>query len=86
MSCVCPQIMEYSNRGELFGYIMEHWPLPKNIIRFLFQQLIAGVAHLHSRGCVHRDLKPENLLLDDKLNLKIAGAARGECPAERGKG
>lgn len=65
-------VMEYASGGELFDYITDHWPLKRSIVRFLFQQLIVGIEHLHRHFCVHRDLKPENLLLDSKLNLKIA--------------
>ena len=43
------------------------------IRRFLWQQLAAGVAYLHSRSppVMHRDLKPENCLLDADGTLKI---------------
>lgn len=37
-----------------------------------FNQILAGVQYLHSRGIAHRDLKPENLLLDDRDNIKIS--------------
>lgn len=32
----------------------------------------AGVEYCHRNMVVHRDLKPENLLLDSKMNVKIA--------------
>ncbi|KAH7058438.1 kinase-like domain-containing protein [Linnemannia elongata] len=42
------------------------------------QQLVAGVAHLHSLGLVHCDLKTLNLLLTEDLVLKVSdfGQAR----------
>lgn len=35
-------------------------------------QIISGVEYCHRNMVVHRDLKPENLLLDSRLNVKIA--------------
>lgn len=37
-----------------------------------FNQILAGVEYLHSRGVAHRDLKPENILLDERDNIKIS--------------
>ena len=33
---------------------------------------MSGVEYCHRHNVVHRDLKPENLLLDERLNVKIA--------------
>ena len=46
--------------------------LPEDEGRRFFQQIISGVKYCHDHAVVHRDIKPENLLLDDKLNVKIA--------------
>src|SRR4051794_18315322 len=35
------------------------------------QQLLSGIAYLHSCGYFHRDLKPENILIDERT-IKIA--------------
>lgn len=37
-----------------------------------FNQILAGVEYLHTRGVAHRDLKPENILLDEQDNIKIS--------------
>lgn len=37
-----------------------------------FNQILAGVEYLHSRGVAHRDLKPENILLDERDQIKIS--------------
>ncbi|KAF9536381.1 Serine/threonine-protein kinase plk1, partial [Mortierella hygrophila] len=39
--------------------------------RYFGQQLVAGVAHLHSMNLVHGDLKPLNLFLTEELVLKV---------------
>ncbi|XP_042043596.1 SNF1-related protein kinase catalytic subunit alpha KIN10-like [Salvia splendens] len=65
-------VMEYVKSGELFDYIVEKGRLHEDEARIFFQQIISGVEYCHRNMVVHRDLKPENLLLDSKLNVKIA--------------
>lgn len=40
--------------------------------RFFMTQMVSSLDYMHNLRCVHRDLKLENILVDDKLNLKIA--------------
>merc|ERR1712224_707570 len=40
--------------------------------RFFAKQLIDQIEYLNSRNIVHRDIKLENILIDDKMNLKLA--------------
>ncbi|KAL3235815.1 protein kinase GIN4 [Nakaseomyces bracarensis] len=65
-------VLEYAEKGELFNMLVERGPLPENEAVRAFRQIIIGISYCHSLGVVHRDLKPENLLLDNKLNIKIA--------------
>ncbi|KAG2452015.1 hypothetical protein HYH02_003056 [Chlamydomonas schloesseri] len=65
-------VMEYVKTGELFDYIVEKGRLGEDEARHFFQQIISGVEYCHRNMVVHRDLKPENLLLDAKMNVKIA--------------
>lgn len=65
-------VMEYVKTGELFDYIVEKGRLLEDEARHFFQQIISGVEYCHRHMVVHRDLKPENLLLDAKMNVKIA--------------
>ncbi|KAG2500353.1 hypothetical protein HYH03_001927 [Edaphochlamys debaryana] len=65
-------VMEYVKSGELFDYIVEKGRLGEDEARHFFQQIISGVEYCHRNMVVHRDLKPENLLLDAKMNVKIA--------------
>jgi len=48
------------------------------ITRSLSTQLMLGIEFCHRNSIMHRDLKPQNLLIDSKLQLKIAdfGLAR----------
>jgi len=41
--------------------------------RRIFSQIVRAVSYCHSKNVVHRDLKAENLLLDDKMDIKLAG-------------
>lgn len=73
-------VMELASRGELFHLLTEYGPLPEDVARVLFRQLISGIAYCHDNHVVHRDLKLENVLLhceerdgeDGPLLLKIA--------------
>ncbi|KAI9226067.1 MAG: kinase-like domain-containing protein [Piptocephalis tieghemiana] len=46
-------------------------PLPEELCRKYFSQLILGIEYLHESGVIHRDIKPENLLLSRDNTLKI---------------
>lgn len=58
--------------GELFDYLVKKSRLTIKEARKFFKQIISALDFCHSHLICHRDLKPENLLLDDKLNIKIA--------------
>lgn len=40
--------------GELFQYIIDHWPLGEETVRRFFQQLICAVEHIHYFRCPRR--------------------------------
>ena len=48
------------------------YPLSTERGRFLFCQMLLGVAYLHQRNISHGDIKPDNLLFDDEYNIKLA--------------
>ena len=50
---------------------------PRTIKSFM-HQLLAGIAFCHENRVLHRDLKPQNLLINNKMQLKLAdfGLAR----------
>lgn len=58
--------------GELFDYLVKKSRLTIKEAKKFFRQIISALDFCHSHLICHRDLKPENLLLDEKLNIKIA--------------
>jgi len=67
-------IMEYSDGGELFDYIVAHTRVKEPDACRFFHEIVDGVDYLHSRSVIHRDLKPENLLMQrhkDRWRVKV---------------
>lgn len=64
-------VMEYSDGGELFDYIVHHGRLKEKEACRFFHMLMNGVDYCHKHFVIHRDLKPENLLLNSHRQLKI---------------
>jgi len=74
-------IMELVTGGELFDRIVERGNYTEKDASGLLEQVLKGVAYLHSLNIVHRDLKPENLLFFDsspesRLMITDFGLAR----------
>lgn len=65
-------VLELASNGTLFDRIAKSGRISESDSKRIFRQLVAGLAHCHSKGIAHRDLKLENLLLDDHSNIKIA--------------
>lgn len=49
---------------DLFDFITENGPLPEEVARDFFQQIVETVAEIHRAGVVHLDVKDENILID----------------------
>ncbi|MEU0069103.1 serine/threonine-protein kinase [Streptomyces sp. NPDC006332] len=50
--------------GSLVHLVGDYGPLPASFVCTLLDQLLAGLAAVHSEGVVHRDIKPANILLE----------------------
>ncbi|KAL4529998.1 hypothetical protein Ndes2437B_g08473 [Nannochloris sp. 'desiccata'] len=56
-------IMEYCSGGDLSQYFKSKGKISEKDIRYLMQDLAAGLREMWTHHLVHRDLKPQNLLL-----------------------
>lgn len=43
-----------------------HIVFSKPQLKYIFKQILEGLAFMHSKGIIHRDIKSENLLIDPK--------------------
>ncbi|MFF9148751.1 serine/threonine-protein kinase [Streptomyces sp. NPDC014861] len=50
--------------GSLAHVIGDYGPLPPRYVCTLLDQLLAGLATVHTEGVVHRDIKPANILME----------------------
>jgi eukaryotic-like serine/threonine-protein kinase len=55
--------MEYVEGRDLFAFLKDHAPLPRESIVDLLSQVLAALAVAHELGVLHRDLKPENIMI-----------------------
>ncbi|XP_066905775.1 cyclin-dependent kinase-like 1 isoform X2 [Halyomorpha halys] len=46
-------------------------PLPSELVRRYFYQIVKGVQYCHDHNIIHRDIKPENILISDLGIVKI---------------
>ncbi|CAF0824075.1 unnamed protein product [Adineta steineri] len=77
-------ILEHVAGGELFDYLVKKGRLTPKEARKFFRQIISALDFCHSHMICHRDLKPENLLLDDKMNIRVADFGMASLQVEGG--
>ncbi|KAJ3373242.1 hypothetical protein HDU91_000955 [Kappamyces sp. JEL0680] len=66
-------VFELCERGPVLDITMdgETKPLPVDLARDYFQQLILGIEYLHEHEIAHRDIKPDNMLIAADGVVKI---------------
>lgn len=68
-------VLEYANRGDLHAELQERRQTDQHFsddeVWNIFNQILLGAAHVHSKGIVHRDIKSLNLLLNDTGVVKL---------------
>jgi len=82
-------VMELVEGGELAERVAAKGPLPEQVARHIFGQVLQGVAHIHGLKQIHRDLKPENILvtgsevtLQSEVKIIDFGVMRNLAPGE----
>lgn len=63
--------MELCPGGDLLNYVRKRRKLVEKDAKFVFKQILEGLAYIHQNGVVHRDIKLDNILLDGHGNIKI---------------
>lgn len=66
----------HTNLGDLMHEVNPP-PYPGKVMKYrdwikIFIDIVSGLEHLHKHKIIHFDLKPRNVLLDEKMNAKIA--------------
>lgn len=65
-------VTELCAGGDLLNYVRKRRRLKEDYAKYIFQQIIEGLIHIHQKGVLHRDIKLDNILLDGKGTIKIA--------------
>ncbi len=64
-------VMEYASDGDLLQFVKKKRRLTEPVAKFIFKQIVYGLAHIHSRSVLHRDVKLDNILIDSNNVIKI---------------
>lgn len=57
--------------GDCASLLKNTGPLPSDMARLYFAEMVLAVEYLHSFGVVHRDLKPDNMLITALGHIKL---------------
>lgn len=68
-------VMEYYETGDLEHILKQQrakeQPLPEQILKKWFGQMVEALAFVHSKKVIHRDLKPSNIFMTKDLDICI---------------
>jgi serine/threonine protein kinase len=60
-------VMDYANGGDLVNNLTDFGCLTEEDARIWFNQLVAALQYMHSRGIAHRDVKLDNIFLKNGI-------------------
>ena len=63
--------LDFVENGDFLEFIEKFAPIPENIARTFFHQILKIIEYLHSKNIAHRDIKPDNFLLDESYSLRL---------------
>ncbi|KAK0597152.1 hypothetical protein LWI29_022282 [Acer saccharum] len=64
--------LEYVSGGSIYKLLQDYGQFGESAIRNYTQQILSGLAYLHSKHTVHRDIKGANILVDPNGRVKLA--------------
>lgn len=64
--------LEYVSGGSIHKLLQEYGQFGELAIRSYTQQILSGLAYLHTKNTVHRDIKGANILVDPNGRVKLA--------------
>jgi serine/threonine protein kinase len=64
---------ELCDHGDLASFLFKRPEVRDDVVAMarIFDQILAGLEHIHSRGFLHTDIKPENILVSADLQVKV---------------
>lgn len=66
---------EWIPAGSLHSVLEQFGALSDTMTRRYTRQVLEGLVFLHANRVIHRDVKSKNILVDDRGNVKVGGAA-----------
>lgn len=63
-------VIEYVEGGDC-ATLLKNGPLPVDLAKFYFSEILLAVDYLHNYGIIHRDLKTENILITKDGHIKL---------------
>eukprot|EP00048_Salpingoeca_helianthica_P016729 m.233895 g.233895 ORF g.233895 m.233895 type:complete len:638 (-) comp19339_c0_seq1:78-1991(-) len=68
-------VMEYYETGDLENVLKQQrakeTPLPEQILKKWFGQMVEALAFVHGKKVIHRDLKPSNIFMTKNLDISL---------------